>query len=660
VIGRARVWVELLGSLSAAVAAVLGLGVVSHHAAEHRGPVPTSLRELPVPSRAEAIASYTLTARLDAERHTIAGRGEIEWRNASRVPATELYFHLYLNAFEHDRTLFLRSPFGALRSGARPERWGSIEVRRLVARELGGVDLWPSADKHSPGDPEDRTDVRIPLPAAVEPGGRLTLEVEFESKLPSLVERTGFWQSFHFAGQWFPKIARREPDGIWRHFPFHPQAEFYADFGRYVVTIDVPESMRVGATGARVHERTGEGRRVVRHEASQVHDFAWTAWDGFSVRNERVDGVGVELLYPPGHERNANASLEALRFALPEFGARYGRYPYPVLTVVDPPREARFAGGMEYPTLITTGAPWWAALLTHDVESVTVHELAHQWFYGLVATDEAAWPFMDEGLASHAQGVVLDRRFGSGSLVDWPGLVLSDQEARRVVAQAAGAADVLAQPAQNYANFTSVGELAYARTATALATLGNVYGQDRLAIALGRYAREQRFQHPGPEALLGAIQNELGSDAATALRQVLFERARVDYRVRWLTSFTDSGSSGRGTGARQPGTSSADAETYLGRALVVRDGALEFPVSIDLFDSAGRRERREWDGHGNWTWVNYRGPRPLVSAVVDPDRKIALDDSFANNAVRSDWAAPARTVGIATFVGELVLGGLGP
>jgi hypothetical protein len=657
---RAKVWVETAGGVAAVMATLACLlSVVPRRPGAHQ-PLTAVAEDVPLPSRAEPVASYLLSARLDAGEHVIAGSGEIRWRNASKLPATELYLHLYLNAFESDRTLFLRSPFGAARNHARPERWGNIEIKRLVARELGGIDLWPSADRHSPDDPDDRTDLRVPLPTAVEPEAELTLEVEFVSKLPSLVERTGFSGNFHFAGQWFPKLARREPDGAWRHFAFHPQAEFYADYGSYQVSLDVPEAMRVGATGARVSERVEKGRRVVRHVAEGVHDFAWTAWDGFSVRHERVDGVDVELLYPAGHEQNTGRSLAALRFALPEFRARYGRYPYPVLTVVDPPPRARFAGGMEYPMLITTGAPWWAGYLTREVEGVTVHELAHQWFYGLVATDEADWPCLDEGLASYAAGVALARHFGPGSLVDWPGLVLSDQEARRVAAQAAGAGDVVAQPARNFANFVSLGELAYARTATALVTLGNVYGQDRLARALGRYARAQRFQHPGPAALLESVERELGKEAAEALRGVLFERARVDYRARWLTSFAEPSLR---PGAAPPvpsASSSAGTESYLGRVLVVREGTLRLPVEIDLIDSVGRRQRRHWDGQGNWTWITYQGPNPLVLAVVDPERKLTLDDSFANNAVSDHLAPPARTLELATFLAELFTGGPWP
>jgi hypothetical protein len=344
-----------------------------------------------------AIASYTLQARLDAERHEIHGRGEIVWLNASAQPVSELYLHLYLNAFEGPRTLFHRSPLRQARGGKAPQRWGSIRLQRLVARELGEHDLLPALEPHSPGDPEDGTDRRVALPAAVKPGERLTLAVEWLSVLPEVQVRTGFSQDFHFAGQWFPKLARLEPDGSWAHFPFDPLAEFYADFGSYDVTLDVPESMVVGATGERVAETRSEGRVSARFRADDVHDFAWTAWPHFRERSEQIAGVAVRLLHPPGHDRNATRTLELLRRALPHFNARYGEYPYPTLTVVHPPSHAGEAGGMEYPTLITTGGDWHLGYWTRAIEYVTVHELGHQWFYGLLASDERRWPFLDEG-----------------------------------------------------------------------------------------------------------------------------------------------------------------------------------------------------------------------------------------------------------------------
>jgi len=153
------------------------------------------------------------------------------------------------------------------------------------------------------------------------------------------------------------------------------------------------------------------------------------------------------------------------------------------------------------------------------------------------------------------------------------------------------------------------------------------------------------------------VKRELGREAAEALRAVLFERARVDYRARWLTSFAEPSPHPGGNAPAPPGPSSGEAESYLGRVLVVREGALRLPVEVDLVDSVGRRQRRHWDGQDDWTWVTYQGPKPLVLAVVDPDRKIALDDSFANNAASSDLDPPLRTLELATFLAELFAGG---
>src|SRR5207245_2539526 len=109
--------------------------------------------------------------------------------------------------------------------------------------------------------------------------------------------------------------------------------------GSYDVTIDVPAGYTVGATGPRVESKVLGGRRVERHVALDVHDFAWTAWDKYETIEETIDGISVSLLYPPGVEALARRELATLRFAMPYYSARYGQYPYPVLTVVHPPQD---------------------------------------------------------------------------------------------------------------------------------------------------------------------------------------------------------------------------------------------------------------------------------------------------------------------------------
>jgi hypothetical protein len=609
----------------------------------------------------ERVASYTISATLDAGEHKLTGRGTIELVNFTNVALTELYFHLYLNAFKNDESLFLRSPFGAGRSGQHGSKWGYIDVKRLYARELES-DLWPARSAKSPGDPDDETDVRVPLSAPLEPGKRLTLEVDFEVKLPEIVERTGYMGDYHFVAQWFPKLARLMPDGSFAHFPFHPQSEFAANFGSYDVTLDVPAGHVVGATGACEPAPSRAGRQKLRCRADDVHDFAWTSWPGFRERRERVGSVDVRVLTPPGHDRNAELELELVRFGLRHFGERFGPYPYSTLTVVHPPDAAGASGGMEYPTLITTGGPWYTSRSgARAIEAVTIHELGHQWFYGLFASDEHRFPFLDEGLNSYAEHSSLAVRYGSGSGFSGFGLQIASEAVSRTVAAARGADEPIAQGAADFFSFRSLGAIVYGRTATLFSTLERVYGKQQLGLALADYARAARFRHPEPPQLVEAIRGRLGEAAARNLQRALFERASVDYLVRDVQSAAadpragvfDDGS-GRRTIARSELRPPA---RWAGHAVVLRHGALELPVQIQLRFEDDHVEYRDWDGVGTRHLVSYEGPSRLIGVTVDPHTRVLLDDDLTNNAAATEAGGVPRSLERLLYWGQLLLAG---
>jgi hypothetical protein len=602
--------------------------------------------EEPMAAAAEPVASYTLRATLDPDKHTVLGKGTIVWRNASRVAVQELWVHLYLNAFKGPHTFFMRFPdSGSFRGAGSPSEWGEVTVTRLALE--GGSDLWPGADKTSPGDPDDDTDIRVPLPAPVAPGAEIRLDVAFTSRLPALFFRTGYQDGFYMVGQWFPKIARLEPDGRWAHFAFHHLSEFYADFGAYDVTVDTPEDMVVGATGRAAGEVRAPGRIARRFVQDSVHDFAFTAWSKFR-ETTRVGegGVAVRLLYPPGFEHDAAIELDAVDRGLRVLGDAFGRYPYATLTVVHPPAGAEEAGGMEYPTLITTGGSWylpWSG--ARFIDGVTVHELGHQWFYGLVATDEHAYPFLDEGLNSYAESLVQGAAFGPGSAFSVPGLSVSLPAVQRFASADAARNAPVAQGAEDFVSGRDYGALVYQRTATIFTTLASVYGEAPVRRALGRYTRRHRFQHPGPDDLLAAVREVVGEDAATQLRAALFDRATVDYSVDGFESAADEA----------PGTG------FHGRALVRRRGALRFPVDVDFLGEDGSAQRVRWDAAESARWLPYHGASGLAGVVVDPDHRVLLDDDLGNNAQAT---SPSRTslglVDRLTFAAEALLAGLLP
>lgn len=616
-------------------------------------------------AHADDVADYTLRATLDPVAHTVHGEGTITWRNTSAHPVREIWLHLYLNAFKNERSAFYRERVGG-RGSAAPEDWGWIDVRKLVLSvpESAPVDVWPSAELRRPGD-DDETDARVPLPIEVAPGDAIQLAVVFDDKLPVVVERTGYRGTYHMVGQWFPKVARLEPDGTWAHFPFHHLTEFYADYGTYDVTLDVPAAYVLGATGPAVEARVAEGRRIERHVQSDVHDFAWTAWDGWQTARETIDGVDVTLLYPRGFTRMAQRELATLRFGLPYYSSRYGRYPYKLLTVVHPQQDAAESGGMEYPTLITTGSSWLTPPGLLAPEIVTMHEMGHQWFYGLVATNENAWPMLDEGLNQFAEQDAMTKWRGDASALDVAGLRVGDLALDAVGSNQSVHDEPVAQPAEAFSTGYNYGRLVYGRTAAVVETLRRVYGDEPVMRALGRYARRFRYQHPRPDDLLAVFEEVLGARVSKTLHDALFEKGWVDYVVEgvWAQEAPRAAGMFDRDGKRErvePGQ--REEGGWDNAVLVRRRGTLSFPVDVDLVLSDGTTRREHWDGEGESKRFAWHGASAVRACVVDPDDRVAIDGNLANNrgARAGQGGGGGRTLERATYWMQLALQAVSP
>ncbi len=644
-----------------ATAAAFTLAVLLDHTARAAEPTPGPGAPEGAPPRLD-VASYTLRAKLDPEAHTLHGEGQIAFVNTSRAVVSEVWVHLYLNAFKNQRSVFMRDPVGGFRGSTVPSTWGAIDVRRFAqSTPAGAVDLWPRVELSRPGD-EDETDARLPLAAPIAPGERATFEVIWDDTLPSVVERTGFVGRFHFLGQWFPKLARLEPDGTFAHFPFHHLAEFYADFGTCDVTIDVPKGFAIGATGPATESRDEGARHLERHVQSEVLDFAFAASDELEVREETIDDVRVRFLYPRGYQGAAAREQASLRFAIPHFRERYGRYPYPTLTVVHPPDAAREAGGMEYPTLITTGGPWHGPPLVRELELVTIHELAHQYFFHLLASNEEKWPFLDEGLTSYAEADALDAWLGPRGVASVLGLQVSDTTVALVSGRGHARVQPIAQPARAFSNGRAYGGLVYGRTSTLLSTLRRVYGEERLTAALRAYTTRYWKRHPEPEDLLAVLGETLGADARALARAALFDQGTVDYAVTQVACARRARPAGLfDRNGKRETDAAVVGDEYDGYAFVEIRGTLAFPADVVFVHDDGGTTRVPIGGalqpRGRVLRVPYTGSRPLRGVVIDPEHKVLLDDDFTNNhalVAEAQRAPQSRVFALAVaIVGQL-------
>jgi len=182
-----------------------------------------------------------------------------------------------------------------------------------------------------------------------------------------------------------PAGTRYATKGQWNCHQFHAHSEFYADYGVYDVDITTPKQFWVEATGLMQGEMVNkDGTKTLRYHAEDVVDFAWTASPHFQETVDQWRHVKITLLLQPEHANQAKRHLDAAKAALAYFDKYLGRYPFPNLTIVDPPYHALGAAGMEYPTFITAGTFWQLPEGVRAAEGVTVHEFGHQYFYAII------------------------------------------------------------------------------------------------------------------------------------------------------------------------------------------------------------------------------------------------------------------------------------
>lgn len=341
---------------------------------------------------------------MDPEAKRLTGTETLTWSNRGELPVSELYFHMYPNAFKSLHTTFMREKLAD--DGEAPlTAPGYMEVASIHGED--GQDLTESVQYVRPddGNPDDDTLMKLALPCALQPGASIKQDLQFSVAMPNLFRRFGIAGDFLMGAQWFPKMAVYEPAGTrgrteegWDLHQYPANSEFYADFGEYDVAIRTPQVYKIAATGRKLHDKmVRNGLREQRFRAADVHDFAWAASPHFIERErDTAHGVTIRLFLDPRHEGLQERYLRGAAAMLDFYYDWYGPYPYREVTIVVPREQGKGAGGMEYPNLVVV-APAVETNPGLNLERVMAHELAHQYWYGIVANNEFEEAWLDEG-----------------------------------------------------------------------------------------------------------------------------------------------------------------------------------------------------------------------------------------------------------------------
>jgi hypothetical protein len=586
------------------------------------------------------VVAYQIDARLNPANKTVDATETLTYRNLTGQPQQTFPFHLYLNAFQPQSTFMTEVRRGGTRGtgpdqGWDPKHYGSIEIRSLAVDGMGDLTRQLQFTQPDDRNADDHTVVQVTLPKPVAPNADVTFRIVFHDQLPEVVERTGYKRDFYMIGQWFPKVGVWWK-GAWNCHQFHSTSEFFADFGTFDVKVTVPRNYLTGAAGDLVsQEDNPDGTKTLRYRSEDVHDFSWTASPEFTDVEDSWEGsagtVKIHLLTSPGHLKQAQRYIDCVKGTLEMFQRWYGVYPYDRITVVDPPEGGSDAGGMEYPTLITGDSGWFVPDGLKLIELVTEHEFGHQYWYGMVATNEFEEAWLDEGINSYTEAKVMDALYGKGrSAIDIAGATIDDAGTQRLSYLGVADTDPLTHFAYQFISSSAYDGITYGKTATVLLTLEGIIGEDTMRNAMHTYFERYKFTHPTGTDFLKTIEDVSGQDLSWYFDQAVSGTNVLDYEV--LTIRSDRAD----WYVKNPPPEKKGQTTYRDQVLVHRKGDFIFPTETEVRFDNGETVREKWDGRDRWVRYEYVKKAKVVSAEVDPDHKVRLDKDFFNNSQTAD------------------------
>jgi hypothetical protein len=587
----------------------------------------------------QRIVHYQIDAKYDPPKHAIDAAEVLTYHNLTGQPLDHFPFHLYQNAFQPSST-WIRE---AKRDGSRdtgydkwdPKEFGSEEIKSIEV--VGQGDLTSQLHFIAPddGNKDDKTVVDLPLAKPIPAGAFVQFKIVFHDQMPETQARSGWKRDFMLGGQWFPKV------GVWWHgawncHQYHATTEFFADFGVYDVKLTVPQNQVIGASGVEVASANNpDGTKSLTYHGDDIHDFAWTASPRFKVRESvyqaQMGPIKLRFLMQPAHWGQAERHERIIRETLDHFEKWYGPYPYKSLTVVDPEPDSA-AGGMEYPTFITGDSSWFEPDGLKLIEIVVEHEFGHQYWYGMVATNEFEDAWMDEGINSYTEAKVLDSIFGrKTSMINIAGATLGEPGEQRLSYIGVADLDPMAQKAYEYYSFNSYGGITYGKTASVLLTLEGIIGEDTMQKAMHTYFMKYRFTHPDKEDFLKTIEEVSGKDLRWYFNQAVYRSQVLDYEVLKVDSFPtnwDQSDKEKKTREQQGGKNNTVYQSYVS---VHRKGDFVMPIDVEIKFDNGETVREHWDGQSRWTRFSYQKKAKVVSAEIDPDHTVHIDRNNLNN-----------------------------
>ncbi len=577
-------------------------------------------------------AEYTMEIDMDVVTHQFTGSQKLVYTNNSPDTLHRVFYYLFFNAFQPGSMMDVRS-----RTIADPDARVRDRIFHLKENEIGYQKINSLKQDGKPIQYEVvGTILEVTLNQPILPGKSSTFEMEFEAQVPQQIRRSGRDNAEgidYSMAQWYPKMCEYDYEG-WHANPYIAR-EFHGVWGDYDVKITIDSAYVIGGTGYLQnpqeigHGYEAPGKKLKRpnsdkltwhFKAPNVHDFVWAADPDYVHTTAQVpDGPTLHFLYETDTlAQNWQILPEFTVKAFQYMNEHFGAYPYEQYSVIQ-----GGDGGMEYPmaTLITGHRS------ITSLVGVTVHELIHSWFQGVLATNESLYAWMDEGFTSYASNRVMNHLFPS----EKPRDPQAGTYAGYFALAKSGKEEPLSTHSDHFNTNRAYTTGSYGKGAVFLHQLSYIIGQEAFDQGMQQYFDTWKFKHPNPTDLKRIMEKISGLELDWYFQYWINTTHQIDY-----------------------GLESVNSEEKTTQVVISREGKMPMPLDVLVTYKDGSQELyymplRMMRGEKpvetdtprvvmeDWPWVypeyDLSIPKPL-SAIerieIDPSARVA-DIDHSNN-----------------------------
>jgi len=429
--------------------------------------------------------------------HSLDVTQEVQYTNRTGDSLESIKFYLYPRKFRKDSKCSVVSSLNYDKCYYNGVSFGDLVVSEVSVNEenteivLGG---------------NDQDILEVPV-NNLGNNQSVTIDITYHVDIPNISHRFGYGEDTINLGNFYP-IACVYEDGDFRIDSYHYNGDpFYSEVANYNVSITAPSNLVLASSGNVTSTNTSEDSTTYSINASAIRDFAFVLSDKFNVVSDTVGNTRVSYYYYKN--QYPNESLKASMDALSTFNRIFGEYPYDTLNVV----ETNFVhGGMEYPNMV---------MISDDVDvqsdyvNVIVHEIAHQWWYGLVGNNEYDYGWLDEGLTEYSTLLFYEEN---------PSYNINTSELIKnttnsfvtfvdVYTKVFGSADTTMNRALNeYNNESEYVYIAYVKGMLLFNSIDEILGRDKFLTCLQHYFDTHKFKVATPSSMIESFEQSCNSE----------------------------------------------------------------------------------------------------------------------------------------------------